>query len=71
MRALLSSTSPRTDIPEADMPPRKKASLLLSDSRLGRVLQLVLQGIQDPQSLTLGDAGLSRRDMGLLIHGMR
>nr|GFB63351.1 hypothetical protein [Tanacetum cinerariifolium] len=27
MRASLSSTSPRTDIPEADTPPRKKACL--------------------------------------------
>nr|GEV56640.1 hypothetical protein [Tanacetum cinerariifolium] len=30
MRALLSSTSRRTDIPEADMPPRKRACLITS-----------------------------------------
>nr|GEY65357.1 hypothetical protein [Tanacetum cinerariifolium] len=41
MRALLPSTSRRTDIPEADMPPRKRAclTLSLSDLRLRRVLQ--------------------------------
>nr|GFC64826.1 hypothetical protein [Tanacetum cinerariifolium] len=42
MRALLPSTSRRTNIPEADVPPRKKAcltTLSLSDSRSGRVLQ--------------------------------
>nr|GEU78656.1 putative reverse transcriptase domain, ribonuclease H-like domain, aspartic peptidase domain protein [Tanacetum cinerariifolium] len=68
MRALLPSTSRRTDIPEADMLPQKRIALLLSllDSRLGRVLQLVLEGIRDLQSLTLGNAGLSRQDMGLL-----
>nr|GEV64353.1 reverse transcriptase domain-containing protein [Tanacetum cinerariifolium] len=41
-------------------------ALLPSTSR--RVLQLVLQGSQDLQSLTLGDAGLSREDMGLMTH---
>nr|GFC84650.1 hypothetical protein [Tanacetum cinerariifolium] len=40
MRALLSPTSPKTDTPETDMPPRKK--VCLTTPRLGRVLQLVL-----------------------------
>nr|GEV49346.1 hypothetical protein [Tanacetum cinerariifolium] len=35
--------------------------LPLLDSRSGKVLQLVLQGSQDLQSLTLGDIGLSRQ----------
>nr|GEU42552.1 putative reverse transcriptase domain-containing protein [Tanacetum cinerariifolium] len=45
MRALLPPTSLRTDVPEAEMPPRKRASLLLPllNSRSGRVQQLVLR----------------------------
>ncbi|GKE38687.1 hypothetical protein Tco_1462092, partial [Tanacetum coccineum] len=45
---LLPSTSHRTDIPEAEMPPQKKAALLLPlpDSRSGRVQQLVLRDSQ-------------------------
>nr|GFD43348.1 hypothetical protein [Tanacetum cinerariifolium] len=35
MRALLSSTSPRIDIPEADMPPRKKACLTTPGFEIG------------------------------------
>nr|GEW58068.1 hypothetical protein [Tanacetum cinerariifolium] len=35
MRALLSSISPRTDIPEADMPPRKKACLTTPGLEIG------------------------------------
>nr|GFD45828.1 hypothetical protein [Tanacetum cinerariifolium] len=35
MRALLSSTSPRTDIPETDMPPRKKACLTTPGLEIG------------------------------------
>nr|GEW72157.1 hypothetical protein [Tanacetum cinerariifolium] len=35
MRALLSSTSPRTDIPETDMPPRKKACLTTLGLEIG------------------------------------
>nr|GEV17776.1 putative reverse transcriptase domain-containing protein [Tanacetum cinerariifolium] len=61
MRALLLSTSRRTDIPEADMLPRKRAFLTTRAPgfKIGRVLQLVLRGSQDLQSLTLGDVGLS------------
>nr|GFB37366.1 hypothetical protein [Tanacetum cinerariifolium] len=57
MRALLPSTSRRTDIPEVDVPPRKRACLTTPflDSRSGRVPHLVLQGSQGLQSLTLGD----------------
>nr|GFC91891.1 hypothetical protein [Tanacetum cinerariifolium] len=36
MRALLSSTSPRTDIPEVDMPPRKKACLTTPGLKIGK-----------------------------------
>nr|GEU41342.1 hypothetical protein [Tanacetum cinerariifolium] len=73
MSALLPFTSHRTDIPEADRPPRKKACLtaLALGFEIWEILQLVLQGSQDLQSLTLGDAGLSRQDMGLLTRGMR
>nr|GFB90518.1 hypothetical protein [Tanacetum cinerariifolium] len=35
MRALLSSTSPRTDIPEVDMPPQKKACLTTPGFEIG------------------------------------
>nr|GFA10616.1 hypothetical protein [Tanacetum cinerariifolium] len=58
MRALLPSTSHRTDIPRLICCLRRGLALLLSllDSRLGRVLQLVLQGNQDLRCLTLGDA---------------
>nr|GFB74460.1 hypothetical protein [Tanacetum cinerariifolium] len=63
MRALHPSTSLWTDIPEADVPPKRGLALLLSlpDSRSGRVSQLRLQGSQGLQSLTLGDTGLSRQ----------
>nr|GFD39292.1 hypothetical protein [Tanacetum cinerariifolium] len=35
MRALLSSTSRRTNIPEADMPPRKRACLTTPGFKIG------------------------------------
>nr|GEV35999.1 hypothetical protein [Tanacetum cinerariifolium] len=59
MRALLPSISRRTDIPEADVPPRKRACLTTPAPgfEVGRVLQLVLQGSQGLQTLTLGDTG--------------
>nr|GFB75199.1 hypothetical protein [Tanacetum cinerariifolium] len=73
MIALHLSTSLRTDIPEADVPPKRGLALLLllPDSRSRRVSQLRLQGSQGLQSLTLGDTGLSRQVMGLPTHGMR
>nr|GEY62114.1 putative reverse transcriptase domain-containing protein [Tanacetum cinerariifolium] len=69
MRALLPSTSRRTDILEVDVPPRKRACLTTPflDSRSGRVSQLVLQGSQGLQSLTLGDTALSRQDDRALL----
>nr|GFA26177.1 hypothetical protein [Tanacetum cinerariifolium] len=57
MRALLPSTSRMTDILEADVPPQKRACLTTP----ARVPQLVPQGSQGLQSLTLGDTRLSRK----------
>nr|GEU35612.1 putative reverse transcriptase domain-containing protein [Tanacetum cinerariifolium] len=59
MRALLPSTSRRTDIHEADVPPRKRACLTTPAPgfEVRRVLKLMLQGSQDLQCLTLGDTG--------------
>nr|GFD27273.1 hypothetical protein [Tanacetum cinerariifolium] len=54
---LLPSTSRRTDIPEADMPPQKWACLTtpLLDSKLGRVLQLALDSLDHRRTAMLMD----------------
>nr|GEU31846.1 hypothetical protein [Tanacetum cinerariifolium] len=73
MRSLLPSNSRRTDIPRLMCRLRIGLALLLPllNLRSGRVLQLVLQGSQGLQSLTVEEAGLSRHDMGLPTHGTR
>nr|GFB79496.1 hypothetical protein [Tanacetum cinerariifolium] len=55
MRALLPSTSRMTDIPEADLPPRKRLALLLPlpNSRLGRLLQLIVDKLMEIAPTTL------------------
>nr|GFB32629.1 hypothetical protein [Tanacetum cinerariifolium] len=63
MRALLSSTSRRTDIPEADMPPRKRACLTAPGFEIGE--SSAAGAARQPgttKSLTLGDARVTELD---------